>query len=78
MKRINYKINDIEASISHNKQWLTAYEENINTLKQCIKDKTIDIVQWENWIKELQEDKEIDIYFLELLEWVRLCLLSKL
>lgn len=70
MKRIEYKINDIEASISHTKQDILTYAENIQQILETSNDP--------EYIKQLEEDREIDIYFLEVLEWVRESLLTKL
>lgn len=78
MNKLQYRILDSEASISHNLQWIWAYQENIDTLKQLIKDKAIDIVQWEKGIKEMEEDRNLDIWFLELQNTFHKELLKKL
>ena len=78
MKRIEYKLNDINATISHTEQDIECYQEHIDMIRQWIKDKTIDQIQWEKGIKELEEDREIDKVFLELMIWVKNNLLLKL
>lgn len=78
MNKLQYRILDSEASISHNLQWIWAYQEIIDTLKQMIKDKAIDVIQWERWIKQMEEDRDLDIRFLELQNTFHKELLNKL
>lgn len=78
MNKLQYRILDSEASISHNKQGIWAYQENIDTLKQLIKDKAIDVMQWEKGIKEMEENRDLDIRFLELQNTFHDELLNKL
>lgn len=70
MNRLNYKINDVNAMISHTKQDILTYAENIQQI--------LDTSNNPEYIKQLEEDREIDKQFLELLEWVRESLIKLL